>query len=186
MIIAGVVLVLGLISVGAGFAAEATRVKGSQMRIVDGKCVHPSNPVMGLAITAATALILLRVVVRVATGRGYACCRTRPNLPKLIKLCIFLAWLMSFAAVGGFIVGAKNTTKTNLVFTNGEYGCYVIKPGYFSGAALVALVNLGLSLFYYLVIASSQNVPNKPSDSEVEAPPVSKDHLIPPLPPQMQ
>ncbi|MFS7924001.1 hypothetical protein Hanom_Chr03g00267441 [Helianthus anomalus] len=75
-------------------------LQSSQMKIVDGKCVHPSNPVMGLAITAAVAMILLRVVVRVATGSGYACCRTRPDVPKLIRYCIFIAWYVLTVANG--------------------------------------------------------------------------------------
>ncbi|KAF5816168.1 putative modifying wall lignin-1/2 [Helianthus annuus] len=176
MIVAGVVLLLGLICAAAGFAAELTRVKSSQMKIVDGKCVHPSNPVMGLAITAAVAMILLRVVVRVATGSGYACCRTRPDVPKLIRYCIFIAWLLSFAAVGQFIAGAHLCNRKDLQLTLAGESCYALKPGLFSTAAIWALVSMGLTLFYYLVIASAENVPNKPPASEVEAPSVTKDH----------
>ncbi|GKE49626.1 hypothetical protein Tco_1480884 [Tanacetum coccineum] len=172
IVIVAVVLVLGLLSVGAGIAAEFTRVKASHIHIVDNKCEHPSSPAMGLAITAAAALVLLRIVVRVATGRGYGCCRTLPHVPKLIRYCIILAWLMSFVAVGQFITGAKLCNRKGLkVSSTGEYSCYaVLKPGLFSSAAFEALTSLCLTLFYYLVIASSQNEPTKPPGSELEAP----------------
>ncbi|GJV21050.1 ribonuclease H-like domain-containing protein [Tanacetum coccineum] len=168
IVIVAVVLVLGLLSVGAGIAAEFTRVQASHIHIVDNKCEHPSSPAMGLAITAAAALVLLRIVVRVATGRGYGCCRTLPHVPKLIRYCIILAWLMSFVAVGQFITGAKLCNRKGLkVSSTGEYSCYaVLKPGLFSSAAFEALTSLCLTLFYYLVIASSQNEPTKPPGSE--------------------
>ncbi|GJR35554.1 zinc finger, CCHC-type containing protein [Tanacetum coccineum] len=144
IVIVAVVLVLGLLSVGAGIAAEFTRVKASHIHIVDNKCEHPSSPAMGLAITAAAALVLLRIVVRVATGRGYGCCRTLPHVPKLIRYCIILAWLMSFVAVGQFITGAKLCNRKGLkVSSTGEYSCYaVLKPGLFSSAAFEALTSL--------------------------------------------
>ncbi|KAI3681991.1 hypothetical protein L2E82_50301 [Cichorium intybus] len=186
IIVAAVVLVLGLLSVAAGLAAELTRVKASQTRIVSGECVHPSSPAMGLAITAAVATLLLRIVVRVATGRGYACCRTDPNIPKLIRYCIFIAWLMSFVAVGQFIAGAKLCSRKDLQLTAEGYECYVLKPGMLSTAAIEALISLVLTLFYYLVIASTQNLPVKQSASEIEAPSVANDSQIPPVPPQMQ
>ncbi|KAL4565587.1 hypothetical protein LXL04_029689 [Taraxacum kok-saghyz] len=190
MVVAAVVLLLGLLSVGAGLAAELTRVKVSEVRIIGDECVHPSSPAMALAITAAAALLLLRIVVRVATGRGYACCRTHPNIPKLIRYSIILAWLMSFVAVAQFIAGAKLCSRKDLHLTeSGYYECYVLKPGMLSTAAIEALVSLCLTLFYYLVIASTQNVPSKQSASEVEAPTVANGSShIPPVavPPPMQ
>ncbi|PWA40834.1 hypothetical protein CTI12_AA558170 [Artemisia annua] len=165
------VLILGLLSVGAGIAAEFTRAKASETYIDDYQCGNSLT--MGLAITGAVALALLRIVVRVATGRGYGCCRTLPHVPKLIRYCIILAWLMSFLAVGQFISGAKLCNP---------------KPGLFSTAAFEALTSLCLTLFYYLVIASSQNEPTKPPGSELEAPSISvvNDNSTQPLPPQMQ
>ncbi|KAI3689594.1 hypothetical protein L2E82_47556 [Cichorium intybus] len=123
---------------------------------------------MGFAITAAASVLLLRIVVRVAVGCGYACCRTLPNVPKLIRYCIFIAWFMSFAAVGQFIAGAKLCSHN----VEEDDSCSESKPGIFSTAAFEALVSLGLTLFYYLVIASTQNEPIKPPTSEVEAPPM--------------
>ncbi|KAL7595643.1 hypothetical protein Lser_V15G30459 [Lactuca serriola] len=187
ILVAAVVLALGLLSAGAGLAAELTRVKASQIRIVGNECIHPSSPAMGLAITAAAALLLLRIVVRVATGPGYACCRTHPNIPKLIRYCIILAWLLSFVAVGQFIAGAKLCSRRDLhVNEEGYYECYFLKPGMLSTAAFEALVSLCLTLFYYLVIVSTKNIPKKQSASEVEAPSVANDPQIPPVPPSMQ
>lgn len=79
---------------------------------------------------------------------------------------------MSFAAVGQFIAGAKLCDRKDLQVTyTGEYKCYVVlKPGLFSTAAFEALVSLCLTLFYYLVIASTQNVPA--AAPEVEVPPL--------------
>lgn len=93
---------------------------------------------------------------------------------------------MSFVAIGQFVAGAKLCNRKDpQVRYLVEYTCYVIKPGYFSTAAIEALISMGLTLFYYLVIASTQNVPSKPQSAEVEAPSVTNDNLIPPLPPQM-
>ncbi|KAI3691729.1 hypothetical protein L6452_31531 [Arctium lappa] len=181
IIVAGVVLILGLISVGAGIAAELTRVKASQIRIENGECVHPNSPAMGLAITAAVALLLMRIIVKLATGRGYSCCRFHPNIPKLIRYCIIIAWIMSIVAVSQFIAGAKLSNKKDLKITLTGEECYYLKPGMLSTAAFEALVNLVLTLFYYLVIASTQNVPVKPPGSELEAPSTIEDSKKPPL-----
>ncbi|KAI3681993.1 hypothetical protein L2E82_50303 [Cichorium intybus] len=127
IIVAAVVLVLGLLSVAAGLAAELTRVKNDISRR-----------------------------------------------------------LMSFVAVGQFIAGAKLCSRKDLQLTAEGYECYVLKPGMLSTAAIEALISLVLTLFYYLVIASTQNLPVKQSASEIEAPSVANDSQIPPVPPQMQ
>ncbi|MFS7924074.1 hypothetical protein Hanom_Chr03g00268361 [Helianthus anomalus] len=71
-----IVAVLGIISAVAGFVAEATKVKLSEVRIEQFSCVYPSSPALGLGILAAIFALITRIVLLVLVG---CCCCCRPR-----------------------------------------------------------------------------------------------------------
>ncbi|KAG7973901.1 hypothetical protein I3843_06G019200 [Carya illinoinensis] len=69
---------LGMVSFAAGFAAEFTRVKASQVRITRfSGCVYPSSPAMVLGLVAAVALLMAQIIINVSAGCG--CCKRSPR-----------------------------------------------------------------------------------------------------------
>ncbi|KAI3681994.1 hypothetical protein L2E82_50304 [Cichorium intybus] len=175
-----IVGILGLAAAIAGFAAEATKVKKSQGRVVDDGyeryCEYPSSPAMGFAIGATVALVLARAIITSASGGCCSCCQTIPNLPAFARVCVVISWITTSVAVILFIAGAKLSTQKSLEMeVNGVYYCYTIRPGVFVGAGVMGLVGVLLAIAYYLFYVSAKNGTAKASgvERELEAPPVT-------------
>ncbi|XP_076886792.1 uncharacterized protein LOC143536755 [Bidens hawaiensis] len=169
------VATLGIAVAVAGFAAEATRVKRSQLKLVfDGlepECEYPSSPAMGLAIAATMALVLARVIITSATVGCCSCCIPTPNGPIFGRVCIVISWITSSIAVILFIAGAKLSSQKDVkTDTDGVYYCYTIKPGVFSAAGIIGLVSVLLGLIYYfLYVLDRSRAAKKPEvDLELE------------------
>ncbi|MBA0764269.1 hypothetical protein Gotri_013629 [Gossypium trilobum] len=74
IILCSVVVLLGIISTGAGFAAEVTRVKASQVKVdVLGECSYPKSPALGLSLISAATLLMGQIIINFSTG--CFCCK---------------------------------------------------------------------------------------------------------------
>ncbi|MBA0764270.1 hypothetical protein Gotri_013629 [Gossypium trilobum] len=79
IILCSVVVLLGIISTGAGFAAEVTRVKASQVKVdVLGECSYPKSPALGLSLISAGTLLIGKIIINTAAG-CFCCRRTDPS-----------------------------------------------------------------------------------------------------------
>nr|GMC66823.1 Fc receptor-like protein [Ipomoea batatas]GMC68251.1 Fc receptor-like protein [Ipomoea batatas]GMC68383.1 Fc receptor-like protein [Ipomoea batatas]GMC68385.1 Fc receptor-like protein [Ipomoea batatas] len=68
-IICSIVGFLGLLSAATGFAAEAKRIKDSQVQYTStSECVYPRSPALGLGLTAAVALLVAQIIINAETG----------------------------------------------------------------------------------------------------------------------
>ncbi|KAL7596837.1 hypothetical protein Lser_V15G30460 [Lactuca serriola] len=129
---------------------------------------------MGFAIGATVALVLARTIIASASGGCCSCCRTIPDLAKLARVCIVISWITSSVAVILFIAGAKLSTQKEVAMdVNGVFYCGTIRPGIFSGAGIMGLVGVLLSIVYYLFYVSAVSGSVKTSTVELEAPPIT-------------
>ncbi|THG09416.1 hypothetical protein TEA_028015 [Camellia sinensis var. sinensis] len=86
---------LGLLCAVTGFAAEATRIKGSQVQSDSSStCNYPSSPAFGLGLTAALALMVAQIIINVTTG--CICCRRGPHQSNsnwtVALICFVVSW----------------------------------------------------------------------------------------------
>ncbi|XP_031093794.1 protein MODIFYING WALL LIGNIN-1 [Ipomoea triloba] len=161
LLICSVVGFLGILSAVTGFAAEATRIKGSQVEFTSpSECVYPRSPALGLGLTAAVALMVAQIVVNVATG--CICCRKGPHQSNsnwtLALVCFVVSWFTFVIAFLLLLTGAalnEQHGEENMYF--GNYYCYVVKPGVFAGAAVLSLASVSLGMVYYLTLISAKN-----------------------------
>ncbi|KVH90041.1 uncharacterized protein LOC112522129 [Cynara cardunculus var. scolymus] len=147
--------VLGIISAAMGFAGEVTRVKVTEIYIVDDTCVYPSSPALALGIVAAVFAIIARIYISVSFG-GSGCCRSGPNSTPISKLFFVLSWVASVGAVLLLLAAAGlNHREGGEIDSYGYITCYVPKPGIFAAGAVLALLSAGLGIVAYIVILSS-------------------------------
>ncbi|XP_035838290.1 uncharacterized protein LOC118485886 [Helianthus annuus] len=152
---------LGIVVVVAGFAAEATKAKRSQVRLVYyghvPECHYPSSPAVGLAIAGAVALVLARTIVNSTTADCCLCCQPLPKMPKIGLVCMVITWITYFIAVVLFFVGAQlsliNSVQTDI---NGALYCYYAMSGLFSAAGIMGLMSVLLGLIYYFLYTLAQ------------------------------
>lgn len=86
----------------------------------------------------------------------------------------FLHRITSSVAVILFIAGAKLSTQKEVAMdVNGVFYCGTIRPGIFSGAGIMGLVGVLLSIVYYLFYVSALSGSVKTSTVELEAPPIT-------------
>ncbi|KAK1419098.1 hypothetical protein QVD17_28256 [Tagetes erecta] len=180
ILISIVLAALGIAAAVAGFAAEATKVKRSQLKVVyvglEPVCEYPSSPAMGLAIAATVALVIARTIITSTTGGCCSCCQPIPNAPKFARVSIVISWITSSIAVILFIAGAKLSSEKGVELeSNGVYYCYTVKPGVFSAAGIMGLVSVLLGLVYYFiyVLAQARAANKSRADLELEKPPVT-------------
>ncbi|KAL2556433.1 hypothetical protein Fot_01256 [Forsythia ovata] len=161
IIVCSVVGFLGLLSAATGFAAEAKRIKGSQVQFPSPtECVYPRSPALGLGLTAAVALMIAQIVINIATG--CICCRKGPHQSNsnwtLALICFVVSWFTFVIAFLLLLTGAAlngQHGEENLYF--GNYYCYVMKPGVFAGASVLSLASIFLGIVYYLTLTSAKN-----------------------------
>ncbi|OIT27301.1 PREDICTED: uncharacterized protein LOC109214125 [Nicotiana attenuata] len=160
LVICGVVGFLGLLSAVTGFAAEATRIKGSQVQFPSpSECVYPRSPALGLGLAAAVALMVAQIIVNVASG--CVCCRQYQSgsNQSLALLCFVVSWFTFVIAFLLLLTGAALNDQhgeESLYF--GNYYCYVVKPGVFAGAAVLSLASVALGIIYYISLVSAKNI----------------------------
>lgn len=162
IVVCSVVGFLGLLCAATGFAAEATRIKGSQVQFPSPDvCVYPRSPALVLGLTAAVALMNAQIIINVATG--CICCRRGPHQAnanwKLALVCFIVSWFTFVVAFLLLLTGAALNDQhgeENMYFS--YYYCYVVKPGVFAGAAVLSLASVALGLIYYVTLTSTKNI----------------------------
>ncbi|CBI26566.3 hypothetical protein AAG906_004593 [Vitis piasezkii] len=151
---------LGLLSAALGFAAEAKRIKGSQVQFSSSTaCTYPRSPALPLGLTAAVALMIAQVMINIATG--CICCRRGPHPSNsnwtLALICFVVSWFTFVIAFLLLLTGAAlNDQHGEESMYFGNYYCYVVKPGVFAGAAVLSLASVTLGILYYLTLSSAK------------------------------
>ncbi|KAF5442404.1 hypothetical protein F2P56_035063 [Juglans regia] len=176
---------LGIVSFAAGFAAEVTRVKASQVRITRfSGCVYPSSPAMALGLVAAVALLIAQIIINFSAGFRIKLfgssliidwpvtkyLRIKAGQHELFTLSFKFDRACRITFVAGFILllaGAalNNEHDGESSYYSGYNSCYVVKPGVFAGGAILSIVTVILGINYYLTLISSNNsnIMNNPS-----------------------
>ncbi|PSS04535.1 Fc receptor-like protein [Actinidia chinensis var. chinensis] len=156
LVICSVVGFLGLLSAASGFAAEAKRIKGSQVKFTSpSTCIYPWSPASSLGLTAAIALMVAQIIINVTTG--CICCKRGPHQANsnwtVALVCFVVSWFTFVVAFLLLLTGAALNLQhgeENMYF--GNYYCYVVKPGVFAGAAILSLSSVVLGIAYYLIL----------------------------------
>ncbi|XP_076938430.1 protein MODIFYING WALL LIGNIN-1-like [Bidens hawaiensis] len=147
---------LGIISAATGFAAEATRVKDSDVYIEGDSCFYPSSPALALGIIAAVFAIVTRIYITV-TFCGSTCCRSDPNSTPISKFLYVLSWVASVIAVVLLLAAAGINNETDEQFDSyGYITCYVVKPGIYASGAVLALLSAVFGIAAYVTLMSSR------------------------------
>uniref|UniRef100_A0A5B6ZQK7 Transmembrane protein n=1 Tax=Davidia involucrata TaxID=16924 RepID=A0A5B6ZQK7_DAVIN len=167
IVVCTIVGFLGLLAAALGFAAEAERIKVSQVQFTTPSvCTYPRSPALALGLTAAVALMIAHIIINVASG--CICCkrglhRSNSNWT-LAVVCFVLSWFTFVIAFLLLLTGAVLNDHHGEDF--GSYYCYVVKPGVFAGAAILSLASVILGVFYYLTLTSEKK-PAAPNESGI-------------------
>ncbi|KAL1547343.1 protein MODIFYING WALL LIGNIN-1-like [Salvia divinorum] len=161
IIVCCVVGFLGLLSAATGFAAEAKRIKGSQVMFPSAStCVYPRSPALVLGLTAAVSLMIAQIIINVSTG--CICCwrvsHQSSSSWTTALVCFVVSWFTFVVAFLLLLTGAALNNQhgeESLYFDN--YYCYVVKPGVFAGAAVLSLASVALGICYYLTLTSGKD-----------------------------
>ncbi|KAL1316881.1 hypothetical protein HN51_069013 [Arachis hypogaea] len=160
--VCSVVAILGLLSAATAFAAEATRIRASQVQFVTAvQCEYPRTPALPLGLTSVLALIIAQIILTVANG--CCCCRRSPAISdanwRCVVLCFVLSWFTFVIAFLLLLTGAAlNDQHGEESMYFGNYYCYVVKPGVFSAAAILSLVSIASGIAYYLTLTTGKSV----------------------------
>ncbi|CAL9167675.1 unnamed protein product [Musa hybrid cultivar] len=161
---------LGLLSAALGFAAEATRIKVSDVQTTTlDVCTYPRSPALALGLIAAVALMIAQAIIN--TVSGCICCKKYPNPSDTnwtIGLISFIAsWVTFIIAFVLLLSGAALNDQwgqERMYF--GEY-CYVVRSGVFSGGAVLSLASVALGIVYYVSSSSPKNMqPRSPQQNQ--------------------
>ncbi|XP_020214071.1 uncharacterized protein LOC109798275 [Cajanus cajan] len=161
LLVCCLVAFLGLLAAATSFAAEATRIKGSQVHFVTpNQCTYPRSPALSLGLTAALALMLSQIVINVATG--CVCCRKSSQIPdsnwKVALVCFVLSWFTFVIAFLLLLTGAAlNDQRGEESVYFGYYYCYVVKPGVFAGGAILSIASVAFGIVYYISLTKGKN-----------------------------
>ncbi|WVZ02970.1 hypothetical protein V8G54_023776 [Vigna mungo] len=140
LIVCCVVGFLGLLAAATSFAAEATRIKASQVHFVSiSQCTYPRSPAMALGLIAALALMVSQIIINVATGFTFV---------------IGFLLLLTGAALN------DQRGEENVYF--GYYYCYVVKAGVFAGGAILSLASAAFGILYYISLTEKKNAMQYP------------------------
>ncbi|KAJ6744022.1 hypothetical protein OIU79_030353 [Salix purpurea] len=95
LVLCGVVGLLGLLSIATGFAAEATKIKASEVQFTSAtQCTYPRSPALALGLIAAVALAIAQVIINVATG--CVCCKRSQHSSNskwtIAFVCFVICW----------------------------------------------------------------------------------------------
>ncbi|XP_072969010.1 protein DESIGUAL 2 [Typha angustifolia] len=151
---------LGLLSAALGFAAEGTRVKVSDVQTTTpGQCIYPKSPALVLGLTSAVALMMAQAIIN--TVAGCICCKKHPHPSDTnwtVGLISFIiSWVTFIIAFLLLLTGAAlNDQRGEESMYFGNF-CYVVKPGVFSGGAVLSLASVALGIVYYVALSSAKN-----------------------------
>ncbi|PPR86604.1 hypothetical protein GOBAR_AA34082 [Gossypium barbadense] len=150
-----VVILLGIISAITGFAAEATRVKRSQVHLDDsGECTYPKSPSHVLGLTSALMLLIAKMILNFSTG--CLCCKRRTDQSQKCALIFYIIyWVTSILALTLLLKAAAFQAQHNepTVMNSWEY-CSLVRAGIFACGAVLAVISLIFGILYYLTLNS--------------------------------
>ncbi|XP_022746830.1 uncharacterized protein LOC111296674 [Durio zibethinus] len=161
LVLCSVVAFLAVLVAATGFAAEATRIKASEVKFVSTtQCSYPRSPALGLGLTAAAALLIAQIIINFATG--CICCKRNPQTwnSNWTKALVFyvVSWFTFVIAFLLLLTGsALNDQHGEESVYFGNYYCYVVKPGVFAGGAVLAVASVIFGIFYYLSLNMAKN-----------------------------
>ncbi|KFK25935.1 hypothetical protein AALP_AA8G182200 [Arabis alpina] len=164
VVMCGVLTLLALLSAVTAFAAEATRVKRSQVKFVKSdsltKCSYSRSPAFDLGFTSALFLMMAQIIVSIASG--CICCRKGPAPSRsnwvIAVICFIISWFTFIVAFLVLLTGAAlNDEHREETMYAGTYFCYIVKPGVFSIGSVLSLVTIALGIVYYLCLNSSKH-----------------------------
>ncbi|KAM0046081.1 putative modifying wall lignin-1/2 [Helianthus debilis subsp. tardiflorus] len=179
-----VAAILGIIAAATGFAAEATKVKASEVYIVLDTCIYPSSPALALGIVSAVFTIITRIYISVTFGGG-GCCRTDPNATPISKLLSVLSWVASVIAVCLLLTAAGlNNRQGGQVNSYGYIICYVVKPGIFATGAILALLSAVFGIAAFITLTPQPQITTNPAVAYPMGANVDPEKNPVPFPPQ--
>ncbi|XVF56502.1 hypothetical protein PTKIN_Ptkin06aG0126500 [Pterospermum kingtungense] len=171
IVLCSVVAFLGVLAAATGFAAEATRIKASEVKFVSPtQCSYPRSPALGLGLTAAAALLIAKIIINFATG--CICCKRtdqtwNSNWTKALVSYV-VSWFTFVIAFLLLLTGsALNDQHGEESMYFGNYYCYVVKPGVFAGGAILAFASVILGILYYLTLNTAKNTTGSWGDAPV-------------------
>ncbi|XP_021771903.1 uncharacterized protein LOC110736063 [Chenopodium quinoa] len=131
--------ILGFVAAGLGFAAEATRIKVSDIIVTRFGCDYPSSPANILGYIAA--LLLLGVLIITSSITRCACCNrnTANNTQSAGAIFFFIiSCIASIIGIGILVAAGNLSTRQEYLSSTGL--CYYVKPGVFASGGGLALV----------------------------------------------
>ncbi|EMS62838.1 hypothetical protein TRIUR3_00818 [Triticum urartu] len=124
-----------------------------------GECIYPRSPALGLGLMSAVALMVAQAIIN--TVAGCICCLPTvffipayfEDFNGTLRVTFIIAFLL-------LLTGAAlndQRGQENMYF--GSF-CYVVKPGVFSGGAVLSLASVALAIVYYVALTSSKGPPS--------------------------
>uniref|UniRef100_A0A1J3HD40 Uncharacterized protein n=1 Tax=Noccaea caerulescens TaxID=107243 RepID=A0A1J3HD40_NOCCA len=167
VVMCGMLSLLGLLSAATAFAAEATKIKRSQMKFTTSdsltRCSYSRSPACNLGFLSAVFLLIAQITASV--GSGCFCCRKGPAPSRsnwfIALICFVVSWFTFVIAFLVLLTGAalNDEHSEETMYASGTYFCYIVKPGVFSIGSVLSIVTVALGIVYYLCLTSSkQNV----------------------------
>ncbi|XVF41621.1 hypothetical protein PTKIN_Ptkin01aG0294200 [Pterospermum kingtungense] len=164
-----VVAILGVISVATGFGAEFTRIKASEAK--DTECSYSTSPALPLGLTAAVTLLIAQIIINFATGCMCCCRRTTQTWNSNGAKAVIFFILSRLAFVIAFYLLVSGAALNSQAFSNrGLFGsslnnqdngffyqCYVVRPGAFAGASVLAAASVIFGILHYISLNTKKN-----------------------------
>ncbi|MED6218092.1 hypothetical protein PIB30_023807 [Stylosanthes scabra] len=163
------VSIFGILSAALAFGAEVTRVKISELEMIDShSCIYNldrNSPASGLALGALVALVIAQIILNVANGCWCCCCGESPDAKRVyVVLCSTLSWITFFVAILLLLLGAIFNNVHHKNYAYHYKFCSVLKPGVFAAAAIFSLSSVATGITYYFMLRAGKNS-GSPSDN---------------------
>ncbi|KAL6848820.1 hypothetical protein ACP4OV_021403 [Aristida adscensionis] len=155
IVLSVVVVLFGVASAVLGFIAEARKLTPDDIGVPRGErdCVYPSNPAFVLAL-CAVPLLLVSQIIASAAGGCCGCCRPRAGASRPKRaigiVASILSWIAASIAVVFYLQGAVWNVPGTL--DDVAVGCYYVKAGVFTRAAVLSLVATFLGIKSYILL----------------------------------
>ncbi|KAL6610271.1 hypothetical protein ACP70R_040240 [Stipagrostis hirtigluma subsp. patula] len=167
IVLSAVVGLFGVLSAVLGFIAEATKLRAHDITVSRSECVYPSNPAFALGLCAVLLLAVAQITVS-AAGGCCGCCRPRGGAGESKRVmgivCSVLSWIAAVIAGAFYLQGAAwNAPVTR---ETSDYGCYYLKGGVFTRAAVLTLAATVLGIKSYILLTRAP----APAPAPVAAP----------------
>ncbi|KAG0457566.1 hypothetical protein HPP92_022723 [Vanilla planifolia] len=119
-----------------------------------GDCIYPKSPALYLGLLSAVSIAIAQGVINFVAG--CICCKRKAGHPDsqwTVALISFtLSWVAFIIAFLLLLTGAALNDQSGMEkMYLGDY-CYVVKPGVFSGGAVLSLASVFLGIYYYVAL----------------------------------